>query len=276
MKGCNRMGKFDKTLIASDFDGTLKDDTGEISTEVRKAIAYYIEQGGYFTVCTGRSYLGFHMYDPSYINAPVLLANGALAYDYAKGQIAFLDGIGEEGIPVLRAVRDRFPGASIEMYAFDATFAIHLTGDTERHFTSQKIPFVTVDDPSQAKRPWSKVMIGCHECGDDSAKIQRFLKENYDDPSFLPTTGSFIEVMKKGVDKGSGLLKLAKCLSVPRERCYAVGDGYNDLEMLTAAAAGFVPKSGGPEALAAAAYIVRSHNDGAVAHVIEILDGMAG
>ena len=55
-----------------------------------------------------------------------------------------------------------------------------------------------------------------------------------------------------------------------------MGDGYNDLEMLTAAAAGFVPKSGGPEALAAAAYIVRSHNDGAVAHVIEILDGMAG
>ena len=176
----------------------------------------------------------------------------------------------------MRAVRDRFPKASIEMYPFDATFAIHLSDDSERHFTSQDIPFTTVDDPSQAKRPWAKVMIGCHECEEDAQEIQRFLKENYDDPIFLPTTGAFIELMKKGVDKGTGLLRLADCLGVPHNRCYAVGDGYNDLEMLTAAAAGFVPENGGPEALAAATYIIRSNNDGAVANVIEILDEKFG
>lgn len=78
------MGKFEKVLIASDFDGTLKNDDGIITDDVRSAIAYFISEGGYFTVCTGRTYQGFHLYDPSYINAPVLLTNGSMAYDYEK------------------------------------------------------------------------------------------------------------------------------------------------------------------------------------------------
>ena len=67
---------------------------------------------------------------------------------------------------------------------------------------------------------------------------------------------------------------LADYLGVPHERTYAVGDGYNDIEMLDAAAAGFVPCNGSPEAIYHANYLVRSNNRGAVAHVIEILDSM--
>ena len=264
------MNKFDKVLIASDFDGTLKTDEGVITKEVREAIAYFIAEGGYFTVSTGRTYQGFHLFDPSYINAPVLLANGAMAYDYGKKKIAFFDGIGDEGMAVVRAVRDNFPLASIEMYPFNETYAIHLTDDTERHFTDQFIEFTVVNDPLEAKRPWQKVMIGSDN--ETSPEIQKLLKSVTDDPAFLPTTGSFIEVMKKGVDKGTGLYKLAGYLGVPRERCYAVGDGYNDVEMLVAAAGAFVPENSAPEALATATYIVRSNNDDAVAHVIEILD----
>lgn len=41
------MGKFEKVLIASDFDGTLKNDDGIITDDVRSAIAYFISEGGY-------------------------------------------------------------------------------------------------------------------------------------------------------------------------------------------------------------------------------------
>ncbi|NLP49048.1 MAG: HAD-IIB family hydrolase [Clostridiales bacterium] len=263
-------GKFNKVLIASDFDGTLKNDAGEISKANRDAIAYFISRGGYFTVSTGRTYQGFHLYDPSYINAPVLLANGALAFDYAKGKIVFFDGLGQEAFAALRGVRDNFPMASIEMYPFDKTFAINLTDDSHRHFTSQNIEYSVVDDPSQADCPWQKVMIGSDR--ESSPKIQAYLKSLGDDPSFLPTTGSFIEVLKEGVDKGTGLLKLADCLAVPHSRAYAVGDGYNDLEMLQAAAAAFVPANADNFAKAAATHMVASNNEHALKQVIEILD----
>ncbi len=263
--------KFDKVLIASDFDGTLKNDEGIITPDVIDAIKYFMENGGYFTVCTGRSYKGFHLYSEEYINAPVLLANGAMAYDYKNNKIVFCDGIGDEGDAPLRYIRDKFPDVSIEMYPFEKTFAINPTDRTRRHLTSQDIEMITVSDPSEALKPWAKVMIGTDK-DVDSQKIQSFLKENYNDPSFLPTTGNFIELLKKDTDKGSGLIKLADYLNVPHSNVYAVGDGYNDIEMLDVAKAAFVPENGSQEAIEHATHIVRSNNCGAVANVIEILD----
>ncbi len=265
------LGKFEKMLIASDFDGTLKTDSGIIEESVLEAIRYFISQGGYFTVCTGRTYQGFHMYDPSFINAPVLLTNGSMAYDYEKKETVFFNGIGEEGISLVRAVMEKFPTVAIEMYPFDKTYAIHLDEHTHRHFTSQDIPYEVIADPSQAELPWAKAMLGAHEY---SHEVQQFIRENFESPSFLPTRGGFVELIKNGSDKGVGLLTLADSLGVPHDRTFAVGDGYNDIEMLDAAAAGFVPCNGSPEALMHANYLVRSNNNGAVAHVIEILDSM--
>lgn len=270
--GGSALGKFEKVLIASDFDGTLKNDDGIITDDIRSAIAYFIAEGGYFTVCTGRTYQGFHLYDPSYINAPVLLTNGSMAYDYEKNEPVFVNGIdAEHGIPFVRAIMEKFPDVSIEMYPFDSTYAIHLDDTSHRHFTSQGIPYKVVNDPSETEFPWAKAMFDAEGI---SQEVQTFMRENFDDPAFLPTNGGYIEVMKKGSDKGTGLLFLADALGVPHDRTFAVGDGYNDIEMLVAAKAGFVPENGSPEALEYADYVVRSNNDGAVANVIEILDNI--
>ena len=78
--------------------------------------------------------------------------------------------------------------------------------------------------------------------------------------------------MKKGIDKGVGLLKLAESLGCSKKDTYAAGDGYNDVEMLVAANAGFVPENGSKEALNVAKYVTRSNNNGCIAHAIEILD----
>ena len=74
--------KFKNVLLASDFDGTLADCNGKIPESVISAIKYFMSEGGRFTVCTGRIFQGFHLYSEEYINAPVLLGNGAMAYDY--------------------------------------------------------------------------------------------------------------------------------------------------------------------------------------------------
>ena len=202
----------------------------------------------------------------------MLLTNGSMAYDYEKNEPVFVNGIeAEQGIPFVRAIMEKFPEVSIEMYPFDSTYAIHLDDTSHRHFTSQGIPYEVVNDPSETKFPWAKAMFAAEGI---SQEVQTFMRENFDDPAFLPTNGGYIEVMKKGSDKGTGLLCLADALGVPHDRTFAVGDGYNDIEMLVAAKSGFVPENGSPEALGHADYIVRSNNDGAVANVIEILSNI--
>jgi Cof subfamily protein (haloacid dehalogenase superfamily) len=262
--------KFKNVLLASDFDGTLKSDRGIIEKADRDAIAYFMKNGGEFTVCTGRIYQGFHLYSPEYINAPVLLGNGACAYDYENNTVIFNDAIDEEGLSSVNDVLSVFPDISIEFYNINKVCAINLNNHSEQHFTSQGINFETINSPEEAPLPWTKVMIAAHGC---SQKVQMIL-DNHPEINYLNTTGDYVEILKKDVDKGTGLLKLAHTLGCAPSDTYAAGDGYNDVEMLTASAGGFVPENGSQEALAVAKYITRSNNDGCIANTIEILDSI--
>lgn len=269
------MGKFSGWLVASDYDGTLVPDYEKrVSDGVRAALTGYIAEGGLFTVCTGRTYLGFHSYSPDIINAPGLLANGGMAYDYARGEVFFVDGLGSESFAAVRDIRDNFPDVSIEMYALRDTCAINLNDRGSRHFTSQDIPFRVIDDPCQSTTPWAKAMFG--STPETNARVQAFLREKHPEISFLPTDGSYLEVLSPGVDKGTALLKLARLLGIDASHTCAVGDGYNDEAMLRAAAYAFVPENGDPRMKAIATHVVRSNNDGAIANVIELLGGIVG
>ncbi len=262
--------KFKNVLLASDFDGTLKNDNGEITAEVKKAISDFINEGGKFTVCTGRIFQGFHLYNPEYINAPVLLGNGAMAYDYEKGKVIFNDAVGDEGLECIRDILSHYPDICIEFYNINKVCAINLNENSRHHFTSQDIEFVNIEKPEDAPLPWTKVMIAAHGC---SQQVQTIL-DNHPEINYLKTTGDYVEILKKGVDKGTGLLKLAAALGIEQKNTYSAGDGYNDVEMLVAAAAGFVPENGSPEALKVGTHITRSNNDGCIAHAIEILNNI--
>lgn len=260
--------KFKNVLLASDFDGTLADSSGKIPEKVISAIKYFMSEGGRFTVCTGRIYQGFHLYSGEYINAPVLLGNGAMAYDYKNKEIVFNDAIGDEWIAPVKNIISNFPSVAVETYNFDEVCSINAGEDSIHHFTSMGIDFTEIVSPEQAPRPWTKVMIYAHGC---SAEVQRLL-DRHEEVNYLKTTGDYIEILKKGVDKGKGLLKLGKMLGCKPCDIYAAGDGYNDVDMLKAAAKGFVPENGSQEALAVAEYVTRTNNDGCIAHAIEILD----
>ncbi len=264
------MNKFENVLVLTDFDGTFANDNGIITDDNIEMISYFTKHGGLFSVSTGRTFQGFHHYNPRYINAPVLLANGAMAYDYEKNEQVFLDGLCEEGIGAVNKLLTTFPDITVEMYPFDKTYAINLTDVSHRHFSSQGIKYDVVSKPDETTIPWAKSMIACGET--DPKKVHKFIDENLPEISYIKTTGEFIEVLAKGVDKGSGLLKLADFLSVEHCNAYAVGDGLNDIEMLVAAAKSFVPDNANKDVLKHADYVVRSNNNGAIANVIEILD----
>lgn len=264
------MGKFDGVLILTDFDGTFANDKGEITDDNKEMISYFTRNGGYFSVSTGRTFQGFHKYSSEYINAPVLLANGALAYDYEKKENIFFDGLGTDGVTAVEKLLTAFHDIAVEMYPFNETYAINLTDTSHRHFSSQGIEYKVCDKPSETVIPWQKAMLACGET--NPKLVHKFIDEYIPEISYIKTTGEFIEVLAKGVDKGSGLLKMAKKLNVKPCDAYAVGDGLNDMEMIVAASKGFVPENGNKDVLKAADFVVRSNNDGAIANVIEILD----
>ncbi|MBO5126653.1 MAG: HAD hydrolase family protein [Clostridia bacterium] len=265
------MGRFSGILLASDYDGTLAARDGTIPERERQAIRMFIAEGGRFTVSTGRTLLGFHAYDPDLINAPAILANGGMIYDYSSREITELLGLDETCIPDLRKVSGRFPELAIEMYAPDDTCCIHLNERSRRHFEGHRIVPREIEDPAEASFPCAKVMLG--GSAEDIAAAQEFLA-GCPSLSFVPTKGTLLEVLRPGVNKGTTLLRLAEHLGIAPGNVYAVGDGDNDADMLKAAAAAFVPANGDEAAKACASCMVCSNDDGAVADAVGIIGTM--
>ena len=263
--------RFDGVLLASDYDGTLTGSDGTIPPRNVEKIREFIREGGLFTVCTGRTFQGCHFYDPSLINAPVLQTNGAAAYDYAARKYLFCDGLRSECFAAVEAIYRDFPTVGIELYplAEHEAYTLRMTPDSARHFAAQDIVPLPVTRLSETAPPFQKVMIAAQ--GGFSAGVQALL-DKHPEVRYLPTSGDWVEILKKGVDKGAGLAKLARLLGCKPQNVYGIGDGYNDLDMKRGAAAFFVPSDGAPEALAAATEVVAPRDEGAVAAAIERLE----
>ena len=89
----------------------------------------------------------------------------------------------------------------------------------------------------------------------------------------IPDTCSISKVIEECYQYAfSGIQKLAELCGIPMESVAAIGDYYNDLEMLQTAGITAVPQNG-PEEIQKLADVVTCHcNDGAVADFIEYLE----
>ena len=111
------MGKFDGILLASDFDDTLYDLTHHLPERNLEAIRYFIGEGGYFCVSTGRAHRTFAPFAPLVpMNAPAVLSNGAAIYDFRAGRMLEQTCLPDTAPADLARLMEEFPSLSLEVY----------------------------------------------------------------------------------------------------------------------------------------------------------------
>lgn len=115
------MGLYDDVLLTVDFDRTLTAPDSSIPQRNLDAIRYFMENGGSFTVNTGRSVPMFiHKMDLIPHNAPWLLYNGSAAYD--NGQLFQMHPLTIDRKAILQKLHDRYPRLSVEEQGVDAHY----------------------------------------------------------------------------------------------------------------------------------------------------------
>ena len=89
------MGRFSNVLLASDFDHTLTDMSGQIPARNLEAIAAFQAEGGIFTVASGRSIPMFRKKAALVpVNAPCILYNLNGYYDHLKALLTHMTDMG--------------------------------------------------------------------------------------------------------------------------------------------------------------------------------------
>ena len=105
---------FSNILLTVDFDRTLTGPDSKIPQRNLDAIAFFMENGGKFTVNTGRSVATFHKYLGNLpLNAPVLMYNGSARWE--DGKLTQLKTIDLPMWETLKVVMEEFPHMNLEV-----------------------------------------------------------------------------------------------------------------------------------------------------------------
>lgn len=277
------MQKFKSVLLASDFDNTLVytqgalergEDIPPMSARNRAAVDYFIANGGYFTISTGRALPAFAPFASALpLNAPCVIGNGAAIYDFSKNEYvetAFLDADIYEHVDALLA---RFPALCFEVYHADRRIhVLHPNEFSRNHEHLTRTGTVEVKSFREVDLPVIKLLFEEEKPLLD--EVRDFIRAQRwgDRYELIFSSDHLLELTRRGATKGGMILKLAKLLGVARGDIYCVGDHNNDIPMLEVSAIGFAPENATAEVKASGAHIVCHCKDGALADVVDILD----
>lgn len=117
------MGIFSDILLTVDYDRTLTAPDSTIPARNLDAIRYFMDNGGAFTVNTGRSVPMARVFIGKVpVNAPLLLYNGSAAYDLNEGQLSFCHEIRLDMWETIRKCMELFPDLTVEVQGVDAHY----------------------------------------------------------------------------------------------------------------------------------------------------------
>lgn len=275
------MAKFDGVLLCSDIDGTLV--SRGIPEENCKAIKYFQDNGGRFTICTGRYLDFFDKYSHLVtLNAPVIVMNGTIILDKESEKELFVcplsadpgkmvtDALRE--IPYLKAAyvypKGRF---SVVKPAEEGGFEVSYTAN-------DGLPVQRAKDARELNELFGypendrvyKIVFTVDAERSDEAKAA--LLERFKDFSVFRSWINGIEVQSSFADKGKGARMVADLLGDVKLLVCA-GDYENDISMVEEADIGYAVANAHPALKAVADRVTKAAcAEGAIAEIIYDLD----
>lgn len=259
-----------KWLIASDIDGTLLDSHGLIPKRNIQAIQSFVDAGGLFTIATGRSVNAIrHIIEQIEYNCPIIVLNGTAIYDYAKEAYIWEHTLSGSAKKIVKQVLKKFPKIGLEIYIGTRVIIPFMNALVAEQMEYERLIYEEML-LAEVPQDWLKVIFVGNEQEIDA--VSSYLATlNYHEAEFVRSAYCFYEMLPMGCSKGIALHHLAELCGIHKECTAAIGDYFNDIELLRAAA---FPAAAGqaPEAVLALAELKTCHCDeGSVADLLEYI-----
>ncbi len=255
------MGKFDKYLIVTDYDGSLAD-RGEISPENAEAILHFQQNGGLFTIASGRPAEFLYEKRGSVVpNAPLVALNGTLICDPETLEPIAEFPLDEGALDAICLIAETTSVEQITIYPKGRESAIwHRDSGVDVRAFFENIP-----------RPWYKGIFIQH--AQHTPEVISAAKR------LFPTQYHFDCSWAEGVEINAPDAGKGECLHVLRSwakredlTIIGVGDYENDLSLIRMADIGVAVENAVPALKAAADRVTVRCTDHAIAKIISELE----
>ncbi len=261
-------------LIASDIDGTINNKARKLVRRNYDAIHKYInEYGGSFTLASGRSpeSMRKHFKRLDIADGKAIVINGAGIYDFEKEEMVWSSPFNEHCIDIVRKSVKKYPFLAFQVITDEAVYLFRPTPSARILAVNARLPIKYFYNFEKIpKENWYKVIYTGFPM--EMKMLEKYIVSlsNTTENLMFSSVCSF-EMVNEDTNKGKAVLKLAEMLGIPKENTAAIGDYFNDYEMLKQVG---LPACCGqaPEGMKKIAKLVTCHcNDGAVADLIEYL-----
>lgn len=260
-------------LVALDVDGTLVDHDGAMSARVRRAVQAVVAAGHHVVIATGRSRAAaLPVVELAGITRGYAVAsNGGITLRIdaeAPGGYAVIDAAEFRPEPALRTLREAVPGARFALETAEGAF----WSTVPVHDASFGAPARVVGFEELASMSAVRVVVFSEEL-DLEAFTEAIERAGLHGVAYAVGWTPWLDVTAHGVSKASALEQNRSRLGIPRERTVAVGDGFNDVEMLTWAGRGVAMGQAAQGVRAVADEVAPSvYEDGAAVVLESLLD----
>lgn len=254
------MGKFDGILIASDWDGTLYFENKLFDDNI-KAIRYFQENGGKFTVCSGRYYNFLKQFSNDIdINTYTICYNGAYIVDMKTDEVIY-EGFCDDYV---YTIIDNLIALNLN-YKWISFY----TGSEAEPVQYEIEDYLKIKEEIRKKKCY-KVLLRSDTPEHAQEGVEAANNMDLRDYIAVRSWNISLEIMKKENAKGAAIRRLADKLGA--KLVVAVGDYENDLEMIKDADIGYAVANAIDTLKEAADRITVHANQSAIARVIEDIE----
>ncbi len=261
-------------LLVSDIDGTLNNKlrrTPKINTAAVDEFVNGLK--GNFTLASARSVPSMR---PHYMNlpgvkTPAIILNGAGIYSYSEEKMLWFNPIKESAVSIISRAMKKFPLLETGIFTTDMIYLVRPRIMSEIMMIIDRLPckrYKTIEEVPKGN--WGKVIFFCP--AHQKKKIKNFISSILgDEHSFIDTSIMSFDLVDKNTNKGYAVNVLAGMLGIEKQNIAAIGDYYNDWDMLKTVAH---PACAGqaPNDIKSICEFVACHcNKGAVADLISYI-----
>lgn len=258
-------------LVAMDLDDTLLRDDWTISPRVRDAIQKAQAQGVKVTIATGRMPISARPYAEQLgLDVPVITYHGAMIQQAISGDILFRRVIPSAlASEIVQDIKGR--GNYVQVYLKDRVITQTLNEWAEEYARIASVSIEEADLSSilaQEPEGVEKILVIGEEFKLD--QMVPFLKQSYGEKVHITKSKPhFMEIVESSVNKGAALASLAEGFGISRQDVMAIGDSFNDLEMIQYAGVGVAMGNARKEIKDQADAVTLTNEEDGVAEAIE-------
>ena len=271
------MGIFSGCLLACDIDGTLIVNEYISQRNIEK-IKFFVSEGGAFCLATGRTAGAIsHVTNAIDCISPSIVANGSMIFDIKNDSAIYELFVPKSDCEIVKAVLDGCKTVGIEAHSGKKVFVLNESRETIDHENYESLDAIPLGFTEALKYNWNKVLYLFTDL-EESKKVKDIIAQFAHNSEFVDTSAIiegkrryYYEQVPKNVSKAATLKILCEKLNVSKGCCYAIGDYYNDLEMIKTADIGAALIDSPDEVKKAADVVVGSAQNGAVADFIDYL-----